>query len=79
MKSILTTGEIARLTQVAPRTVSMWIVKGLLTAYRLPHPKGQGAHRITRDEFTRFVKEHGFPVSSVHLTPPQQEQDSHPS
>lgn len=58
MKNIFTTGEVARLLSVAPRTVSKWFDSGKLKGYRLP---GSQDRRIPREHLVTFLKEHGMP------------------
>ena len=38
-KDVLTTGEVAKICNVAPRTVSKWFDSGALTGYRIPGSK----------------------------------------
>ena len=38
-KNILTTGDVARICSVAPRTVSKWFDTGQLKGYRIPGSK----------------------------------------
>ena len=38
-KDVLTTGEVAKICNVAPRTVSKWFDTGALTGYRIPGSK----------------------------------------
>jgi len=38
-KKVLTTGEVARICNVAPRTVSKWFDSGQLRGYRIPGSK----------------------------------------
>ena len=61
-KKILTTGDVAKICRVAPRTVSKWYDAGRLKGYRLP---GSLDRRIPRDEVIRFLKEHGIPLGEL--------------
>jgi len=55
---LYTTHEIADLLQVDPSTVSKWIDKGLLPAFRTP-----GRHRrVQRAHLTDFLRAHRMPV-----------------
>lgn len=55
---LLTTHEISRLLQVDPTTVTKWIDRGLLTAYRTP-----GGHRRVRPSDLRsFLIAHQMPL-----------------
>lgn len=59
LREVLTTGQVAKIIQVAPRTVSKWFDSGKLKGYRIP---GSNDRRITRKELERFIKEHGIDV-----------------
>jgi excisionase family DNA binding protein len=57
-KNVLTTGDVARICNVAPRTVSKWFDNGQLKGYRIPGSKDR---RIPLTELIRFMKEHNMP------------------
>src|SRR5512145_3304763 len=58
MDRIYTTHDIARLLQVDPSTVSKWIDRGILLAFRTP-----GGHRRVRSTDLRtFLIAHQMPV-----------------
>lgn len=59
MKAALTTGQVAKICEVAPRTVTIWFDKGLLRGYRIP---GSLDRRIPREHLVRFLKENGMPL-----------------
>jgi excisionase family DNA binding protein len=61
-KNVLTTGDVARICNVAPRTVSKWFDSGQLKGYRIPGSKDR---RIPLSELLRFMKEHDIPASSL--------------
>lgn len=61
-KNVLTTGDVARICNVAPRTVSKWFDKGQLKGYRIPGSKDR---RIPMKELIRFMKEHNMPTDSI--------------
>jgi len=61
-KKVLTTGEVARICNVAPRTVSKWFDRGQLKGYRIPGSKDR---RIPVSELTRFMKAHNMPAASL--------------
>lgn len=61
-KSVLTTGEVARICKVAPRTVSKWFDSGQLTGYRIPGGKDR---RIPIDQLVRFMHAHGIPLTGL--------------
>lgn len=51
------TGQIAKICEVAPRTVVKWIDTGLLTGYRIPG----GGRRVERAVLEKFIQDHGMP------------------
>lgn len=57
-RDILTTGEVARICKVAPRTVSKWFDTGELSGYRIPGSKDR---RIPLAELLLFMEKHGIP------------------
>lgn len=59
MKTIFTTGQVAEICKVAPRTVSKWFDSGRLRGYRVP---GSQDRRIPRECLIRFLKEYGMPL-----------------
>jgi len=59
-KNVLTTGEVAKICNVAPRTVSKWFDNGQLKGYRIPGSKDR---RIPVNELTRFMKAHNMPTT----------------
>ena len=61
-RDILTTGEVAKICNVAPRTVSKWFDNGQLRGYRIP---GSRDRRIPLDQLMRFMKAHGMPVNGL--------------
>lgn len=61
-KNVLTTGDVARICNVAPRTVSKWFDSGQLKGYRIPGSKDR---RIPLSELIRFMKVHNMPVSAL--------------
>lgn len=61
-KDVLTTGEVAKICNVAPRTVSKWFDTGQLKGYRIPGSKDR---RIPVSQLVRFMKEHGIPFDGV--------------
>ena len=62
---VFTTGQIAKICKVAPRTVAVWFDTGRLGGYRIPFSRDR---RVPRDELVRFLKEHGLPLGP--LAPP---------
>jgi excisionase family DNA binding protein len=61
-KNVLTTGDVARICNVAPRTVSKWFDSGQLRGYRIPGSKDR---RIPVNELIRFMKMHNMPAPSL--------------
>jgi len=57
--NVLTTGDVANICNVAPRTVSQWFDKGLLAGYRIP---GSRDRRIPIAELARFMTAHRIPI-----------------
>lgn len=66
-KTVLTTGEVAKICSVAPRTVSKWFDTGQLQGYRIPGSKDR---RIPMDQLVRFMKSHGIPTDGLSLGAP---------
>jgi hypothetical protein len=70
---VLTTGDIAKLFHVAPRTVAKWVDAGLLKCHYMPkvtrlqgNTPGRGQdRRIPRAEVIRFAKERGIAIPSL--------------
>ena len=62
LKDVLTTGEVARICNVAPRTVSKWFDSGTLTGYRIPGSKDR---RIPLSQLIKFMKHHGMPLNGL--------------
>jgi len=61
-KNVLTTGDVARICNVAPRTVSKWFDSGQLKGYRIPGSKDR---RIPVNELIRFMKVHNMPAAAL--------------
>lgn len=62
LANVYTTGQIARICQVAPRTVSKWFDAGKLKGYRIP---GSMDRRIPRDSLVAFLKENNMPMEGL--------------
>ncbi len=60
--TVYTTGDVARICQVAPRTVSKWFDTGRLKGYRIP---GSLDRRIPRDSLIEFMRSHGMPLGEL--------------
>ncbi len=63
---VLTTGQIARICNVAPRTVSKWFDMGQLRGYRIP---GSRDRRVPLDQLLRFLKAHNMPLNGLDAGP----------
>lgn len=61
-KNVLTTGDVAKICNVAPRTVSKWFDTGQLKGYRIPGSKDR---RIPVSELIRFMKAHNMPAPAL--------------
>ena len=61
-KNVLTTGDVAKICNVAPRTVSKWFDNGQLKGYRIPGSKDR---RIPVSELIRFMKVHNMPTTAL--------------
>ena len=61
-KDVLTTGEVAQICHVAPRTVTKWFDAGRLKGYRIP---GSRDRRIPCSELIRFMKAHDMPTDEL--------------
>lgn len=57
--SVLTTGQVADLVQVAHRTVAKWIDSGQLKGYRIP---GSNDRRVTRANLLVFLESNRMPI-----------------
>jgi CheY-like chemotaxis protein len=60
--TVYTTGDVARICQVAPRTVSKWFDTGRLKGYRIP---GSLDRRIPRESLVEFMRSHGMPLGEL--------------
>jgi excisionase family DNA binding protein len=67
-KDVLTTGEVAKICNVAPRTVSKWFDSGQIKGYRIPGSKDR---RIPVSSLIQFMKDHGIPMDGVHSGKPR--------
>lgn len=61
-KTVLTTGDVAKICSVAPRTVSKWFDAGELRGYRIPGSKDR---RIPIDQLIKFMRAHGIPLNGL--------------
>lgn len=58
-REIFTSGQVATLCQVSPRTVSKWIDTGRLKGFRLP---GSQDRRVMRAHLVQFLKDNAMPL-----------------
>ena len=63
-KDVLTTGQVAKICKVAPRTVSKWFDSGQLRGYRIPGSKDR---RIPLTHLIKFMREHGIPLNGLEV------------
>lgn len=63
-KDVLTTGQVAQICNVAPRTVTKWFDSGQLKGYRIPGSKDR---RIPTSELVRFMKAHDIPTDELEI------------
>ncbi len=63
-KDVLTTGQVAQICNVAPRTVTKWFDSGQLKGYRIP---GSRDRRIPTSELIRFMKAHDIPTDALEV------------
>ncbi len=61
-RSVLTTGQVAEICHVAPRTVSKWFDAGRLGGYRIP---GSRDRRIPVEQLLAFMQAHGMPADAL--------------
>lgn len=64
MKKALTTFETAKILGLSPYTVRLWIIKGLMPAFKTPG----GHRRIKIEELNNFLKKHRIPVSKLSFS-----------
>lgn len=61
-KEVFTTGEVASICHVAPRTVSKWFDAGQLRGYRIP---GSRDRRIPLQQLVQFMRANGLPMEEL--------------
>ena len=64
-KNVLTTGDVAKICNVAHKTVSKWFDMGQLNGYRIP---GSRDRRIPVIELVRFMEINKMPMTSPIVT-----------
>ncbi len=60
-KRFVTTGEIAKICEVSPKTVIAWIERKQLQSFRI----GRGPRKVTLPDLFEFLGSRSFPISSV--------------
>lgn len=60
-KRFVTTGEIAKICEVSPKTVIAWIERKQLRSFRI----GRGPRKVTLADLYDFLVSRSFPISSV--------------
>lgn len=63
----LSTGEVATICKVSPRTVTLWIDSGRLQGYRVSGRgrSDRGVRRVSRKTLRRFLEDHGLPADGL--------------
>lgn len=62
---VFTTGQVAKICKVAPRTVAKWFDSGRIKGFRIP---GSQDRRFPREYLIKFLKEHGMPLGDLEMT-----------
>ncbi len=73
---VFTTGQVAMICKVAPRTVSKWFDSGRLKGYRIP---GSQDRRVPKEYLIQFMQAHGMPLDNIVAdtpTPPTTEDEN---
>ncbi len=65
-----TTGDVARICQVAARTICKWCDQGLIRHFR---QAGTNNRLIPQPELVRFLKEHGLAIPAEMEEQPEGE------
>jgi excisionase family DNA binding protein len=60
-KRFVTTGEIAKICEVSPKTVIAWIERKQLRSFRI----GRGPRKVTLADLYEFLCSKNFPVGSL--------------
>lgn len=62
VKKVFTSGQVAKICRVAPRTVAKWFDSGKLQGYRIP---GSQDRRIPRESLRRFLTQNNMPTDAL--------------
>lgn len=73
---VYTTGQIAKMCKVAPRTVTKWCDSGRLKCYRIPLSEDR---RIQEEHLIEFLKAHNMPIQFLGVVSTEELQDSLPA
>lgn len=60
-KKFVTTGEIAKICEVSPKTVIAWIERKQLRSFRI----GRGPRKVTLADLYEFLGSRSFPIASM--------------
>ena len=58
-EKVLTTGKVAKICNVATRTVQKWLDEGILKGYKLPNSKDR---RVQVEELVKFMAKYNMPT-----------------
>ena len=64
LRTAYTTGQVAKICKVAPRTVSKWFDSGRLQGYRIP---GSQDRRIPRINLLRFLRDEQMDIGTLEV------------
>lgn len=67
-RNVLTTGEVAQICQVAPRTVSKWFDQGMIEGYKIPGSKDR---RMLRESVVAFMQKNKIPINFMFQDDPK--------
>jgi excisionase family DNA binding protein len=59
IRDVFTTGQVAKICRVCPRTVAVWIDAGHLKGFKMP---GGSDRRVTRSALKAFMTEYKMPA-----------------
>lgn len=65
VKKSYTSGDVAKICEVTPRTIIRWISSGKLSAFKLP---GRGNNRVTEEALLSFLHANAMPIPKNLLT-----------
>lgn len=64
MKTIYTTGEVAKICNVTIRTVIKWFESGELQGFKIPNSRDR---RIPRERLVEFMQKHSIPLNRLDM------------